>query len=288
MRALAILTMFWSATASAAWPEDVSVSAMTEYEGVRVVDPDLLSEAYRELIRELGVAVGTHSVLPAETLGIRNFEVVADTAVSFTSTQGLSNDPSPWQRAHPTHEPGQVFYQPGFTIRKGLGFSVEVGLGARWVGNSRQAVVHGFVRAAIAEGYKPWPDVNIHLGYSGYVGNDELQVGVFEAGLTLGTKVPFGAGQGPRTAKLSPFLDASILTITSTPKVDDATLEAVQPVTYGRRGGDPELAPVERALVVGQFSGGFQLVAGQLVFRVSGGWATGTMPFVASSLGFVY
>jgi hypothetical protein len=288
MRALAFLAVFTSTTASAAWPEDVSISSMTEYQGVRVLGDGVLTDAYRQLIRELGVAVGTRSVLPADTLGIRNFEVVADTNVSFTRTAGTTTDPSPWQRAHPTNEPGKVMYQPGFTIRKGLGLSVEVGLSARWVGNSRQAVVGGFVRAAIAEGYKPWPDVNVHLGYTGYVGNDELQLGVFDAGLTIGTKAPLGPLKAARVAKLHPFVDASLLTITSTPKVDDDVVRDVGAITFGRRGGDAELAPIERAMVVGQFSGGFQLVAGQLTFRVSGGWALGTMPFVASSLGFVY
>ena len=48
----------------------------------------------------------------------------------------------------------------------------------------------------------------------------------------------------------------SLLTISSTPTVSDDVVQNVGATTYGRRGGDPELAPVEGALVVGQFSGG--------------------------------
>jgi hypothetical protein len=288
MRRLAFVALLMSTSAEAAWPEDVSISSMTSYEGITIVDRDALSTSYTQLIRELGVAVGTRSVLPADTLGIRNFEIVADTTVSFNSPKGTSADPSPWQRAHTDNDPGAVLYAPGFTMRKGLGFSTEIGVSARWLGNTRQAVVHAFVRAAVVEGYKPWPDVNLHLGYSGYIGNDELELGVFEAGITLGSKFAFGSINGPRTAKISPFVDVTMLSITATPRVDDEVVSSIGATTFGKRGGDADLAPVSGALVVGQFSGGFQLIAGQVSFRVSGGWTSGTMPFVASSLGFTY
>jgi hypothetical protein len=226
--------------------------------------------------------------MPAESLGATGFEVSADTSFSFTDTYGTTGSPSPWDRAHVSEEPGSFAYLPGFTIRKGLPFSLDVGMSVRWMGNSRQAVVSGFARAALVEGFKPWPDLNLHLGYAGYIGNDELKLGVFEAGLTLGTQAVVGTGQGPRTTRLSPFIDVSLMTVTATPTVDDDTITSVGAVTYGRRGGDPELAINQRALVIPRFSGGAQILMGQLSLRLSGGYSLNATPFAAASLGFVY
>jgi hypothetical protein len=287
MRALAFLLML-SPTAQAAWPEDVSVSSMTEYDGVRVLSTDVLSASYVELIRELGSTVGSHVVLPAESLGARGFEITLDTTTSFISSAGISRDPSPWMRAHVDQDPGALAYLPGVTIRKGLPMSIDIGVGVRWLGNTRQAVVHGFARVALVEGFKPWPDVNFHMGYAGYVGNPELELGVFEAGFTLGTKAPFGVGRGPRNAKISPFVDVSVLAMTSTPLVDDEVVAAVGAVTYGRRGGNAELASVQRALVLPKFSGGVQWVFGQVSLRLTGGYTLNATPYAAASLGFTY
>ena len=41
-------------TAEAAWPEDVTISGMTEHNGLRVADTEALADAYYDLVRELG------------------------------------------------------------------------------------------------------------------------------------------------------------------------------------------------------------------------------------------
>jgi hypothetical protein len=47
MRALATMLVLLSTSASAAWPEDVSISSMTDYGGVRVLDSEVLAADYQ-------------------------------------------------------------------------------------------------------------------------------------------------------------------------------------------------------------------------------------------------
>jgi hypothetical protein len=282
------LSLLFASTALAGWPEDVNLAGMTEQDGVLQVDTETLSEDYRQLIRELGVAVGQRGVLPAHTLGARGFEVTADTNLNFRIPWDQPDDYSPWQRAHTNEDPGEFLFQPGISVRKGLPFSLEVGLGGRWIGQSRQGVITGFARAAVVEGYKPYPDINVHVGGSGYVGNSQLELGVFDAGVTIGTRAPLGPPKGARAAALAPFVDVTVLVITSAPKIDTSTRAQIGATAFGNRDVDEDPLNNAKALAVPTFNGGLQLDAGNVALRFSGGWALNAAPWAAASVGFTY
>ena len=153
----------------------------------------------------------------------------------------------------------------------------------RWLGNTRQAVVHGFARVALVEGL-PWPDVNFHMGTPA-TSATRARARVFEAGFTLGTKAP-SAGRGPRNAKISPFVDISVLTMTSTPggRRRRRSGRRRHPRTSRRQRG-AGVGPARAG--VPKFSGGVQWVFGQ-VSPATGGYTLNATPYAAASLGFTY
>lgn len=280
------------ATARADYPEDVTPSSMTEHGGVSVLDTQALSEDYESVVRQLATSIATHTLLPARTLGASGFEIALDTNIAFIDVNSLEGeDPTPWERVTPSEDPTGPWFSPGITIRKGLPLSVELGLSARWVGLTRQGVFGGFVHAGLLENAEPWPDVGLHLGYTGYVGNDELELGVFDAGLSFGGSFRPGGKGKARAVELSPFLDATLLVATSTPLLDEETYSAVGAVSFGKRGGYPDsdtASPNQKAMVIPRFSGGLELEFGRLVVRVSGGYALKSVPNVAGAVGFTY
>ncbi len=290
MRAFIASLLIAPGSALAAWPEDVTPSGMADHDGTRIVDSELLGTDYAQLIRELGVTIAARAIAPPETLGASGFEIVFDTPMSFIDVRQVGGEPSPWERAHIDEDPGSFAYTPGLTLRKGLPFSLEVGFTGRWMGNSRQGVFGGSIRAALVEGYKPFPDVTLHLGYTGYVGNDELELGVLDAGVTIGSTFAVGPGEGARNVRLTPYLDVTLLSISSVPILEGSVAGAIGATAFSRpqRNPDPASIAQDSSQVLPQFSGGFQVVGGKIVFRVSGGYALRGTATIAGAIGFVY
>jgi hypothetical protein len=172
-------------------------------------------------------------------------------------------------------------------VRKGLPFSVDLGLRGSWIGNSRQGTFGGFARVAVVEGRKPWPDVNIHLGYTGYVGNDELELGTFELGGTLGSRFRFGSEGSIRSFSIAPYLDVSLLVVSASPILPDQVITDLGAVSFGHRSASDTL-PSEKAVPLARFSGGLELRANLFVLRLSGGYTLNALAHAAVAVGFRY
>lgn len=282
------LIALWAPAAQAGWPDDVSIGGMTEQGGIEQLDTPDLSADYRTVVSELGFSVGTATILAPHTLGARGFEIALDSGVAFLNTRDRDLQPSPWARAVIDEDPNSVQATPGLTIRKGLPLSLEVGLTGRWVSLSRQGVFGGFVRAGLVEGWKPFPDVAVRLGYTGYIGNDELELGVFDAGVTIGSTFSAGTKGGLKSTKLTPYLDVSLLVVSATPLASDEVVSQVGATTFGGTSNNPEVLPPEGALVLPRFSGGLELQLTRFVIRLSGGYALGATGNIAAAVGFRY
>lgn len=293
MRAPLALALLLPTSASAAWPEDVDLSGMLEHEGVTVVDTAALQQDYETVVRQLGSLVAARVHPQAKTLGAAGFEVVFDLGIGFPSTPALVDDNAEddntpaWERVHVAEDPGVLLVQPGITLRKGLPLGLELGASARWMANTRQGVFSGFLRAGIVEDLEPWPDIGVHLGYSGYVGNDELELGATDLGLQIGKEFAFaGAKGGPKTATFAPWVDATVVIVTATPLIDTATAARIGASTFGTR-GRPEIGQ-QPAFTTGQFQGGFEVGVGAFVGRLSGGYTLRGAAHVGAALGFQY
>ncbi|MEZ4318709.1 MAG: hypothetical protein R3F61_14440 [Myxococcota bacterium] len=278
-----MLVALLASGALAAWPEDPSISNMVEHDGVKVVDPAVLSADYESLVAELGTAVANKQVLPASTTGTYGFEFALSNTLVFVDAIERDSEISPWDRAVADEDSEPYLFIPTFSARKGLPLSTEIGGSIGWIGLTRTGVASVFGRVALVEGYKPLPDLTLHVGYSGYIGNDEIELGVMDMGVTLGSQFAVGSSPGMNTGRLEPFVNFTMLRVSASPTVDTRTLETVGAATY-RRGDPNALKPI----ALPQVAAGLQITNGNVHFRLAASWAWQTLPTGTVGMGFTF
>jgi hypothetical protein len=279
MKALLSTLLLISTQAEAKWPEDVLISSMTEHNGQAVVNTPLLGETYDTIIRELGTAIANPVFAPAHTLGMKGFAFELNSGFAFNSTRILvEGEPSPWARVHRDEDPNPYMLLPGVSFRKGLPLSLEAGFNLNWIGMSRTAIFGGYGRLAIVEGFKPAPDVTLQWGYSGYVGNNELDVGTIDVSITVGSTYAFGPLPDFNQSWFSPYISYTTLRIKAKPNLDDDTTAATGAVSYTGK----------ESLVLPQVSGGFDLTTGTFTIGVQGSWAPSSIAIARVKLGWSY
>lgn len=268
-------------TALAGLPGDPTLSGLTEHGGVRVVDGELLADTWRDLVMELGTAVAPQPI-PSATTGIYGFEFAVSSTFVLTEAKSRDSRITPWDRAVADEEADPFLAIPTFSVRKGLPASGEIGGRIGWIAGSRTGLGSVYGRLAVFENYKPIPDVTLRIGYTGYTGNDEIDLSVFDAGVTVGTR--FGIGQGGlNNGRFEPFASFDLLRVSATPTVDDELLAEIGAVTY-RNGGTGAQLP----LAVPRIGGGFQVTSGVAHFRVAGAWSWATLPTLDVGMGFTF
>jgi len=273
-----------SSPAQAAWPEDVVLSEMTEYDGELVLDEELLGAAYRQLVIEMGTVIANKPTMPAETLGTHGFAFDVGTQFVMTEAIDRGGEPSPWDRTHVDEDAGPYKVVPTFSARKGLPLSTEVGLTAGWIGGSTAGLLSGYGRVAIFEGYRPIPDVSLQLGYAGLVGNDELDVSTLDLGVTMGSTFPVGHVAGVNNGQISPWLNFTTMRVSANAVLDEETSQAIGAVRFQRS----ETEEFEAPIVVPRFGFGTQFTSGGVHLRLSASWAPATVPELSTGLGFTF
>lgn len=256
---------------------------MTEHGGVRVVDSQLLNADYGQLVAELGTAIANKPVLPASTTGTYGFEFSFGTTFMFLDAIQRDNDISPWDRAEADEDAQPFLFIPTFSARKGLPLSTEIGGSIGWVGMTRTGLASIYGRVAVLEGYQPLPDLTLQVGYSGYVGNDELELGVLDLGATVGTKLPIGGAPLLNTGRFEPFATFALLRVSAQPTVDTTTLEALAAQSF--RSNDPNGS---KPIALPQVGAGFQLTNGNVHFRLAAAWSWKTLPTATAGMGFTF
>lgn len=283
-RCLLPLALVASAPASAAWPEDVVLSSMTEHGGEPQLDRELLGQSYRQLIMELGALVANQPDTPAETLGAYGFELELATRFALTEAHDRQGEPSPWDRAHANEDSAPYHTIPTLSIRKGLPLSTELGAHMGWIGGSATGVFGGWGRVALIEGFRPVPDLSLKLGYSGYVGNDELDLGVLDLGVTLGTSLGVGRIPGVNTGRISPWASFTTLRVSANATVDDQLENDIGALRYAP-GGEADAAP---PIALPRVGAGIQFVSGNAHLRLSAAWAPAAIPTLGAGLGVTF
>ena len=213
--------------ASAAWPNDVRLSQLGTFNGEPVTDTGATRAAYQQVVREFGAAIANRPSI-ARTSGLHGFDLSLNTSVSWIEDgEEGSLKPAPWERVHPDGDPNGTVFSPSITLRKGLPLGLEGGATLGYVGGSSQTTFGAFGRWGIVEGYKQYPDLTVQVGYSGLVGNEELDLGVVDTSFTVGYTLPFGRSPGMNSAKFSPYLGAGWLKIKAAPRMSDSDREAL-------------------------------------------------------------
>lgn len=284
------MLLFFAAFAHASTLHDVSILAMADYRGASTytgATDDYVSTGYHQVVQELGLTVANKPMTPAETLGINGFSIQFGNTVSFIRTGTTDGShPAGWDLADTNETPPYVLFVPWVQVQKGLPASLEVGANFGWIGETRTGTFGFNGRWAPLEGYRQLPDIAFSVGYAGYIGNDELELGVMDMGATLGYTLPFGVTQGIHQAQFSPFVGVSQDRIHAAPRVDltDTGLEDSIGEVSGFRSSDSfdkTLAPI----VV---NGGFRIQNGSYSATFSAAYAPNILPTVNVGLGFVY
>lgn len=283
--------------ALAAWPEDPTLSGLTEHEGVAVVDNELLQSTYRDLVMEIGTGIAPQP-LPSATTGVYGFEFALSNTLLFTEAKTRDSRITPWDRAVADEQAASVLAMPTLSVRKGLPMSGEIGARLGWIaglgsgcatppGEVCPSVSAGtstgfgtiYGRVAVIENYKPLPDVTFQLGYSGYIGNDELDVSVFDMGVTIGSRFGTGTG-GMNNGRFEPFATFNLLRVSATATVDPDLISQVGAATFRRNATNAQLP-----IAIPRVGGGMQITSGVVHFRVTGSWAWKTLPTAAVGMG---
>lgn len=274
-----------SSSARAAWPEDIDLYSMLDEDGESVLDREVLGRSYRQLVMELGTMVANKPTTPADTVGAYGFDVDFSTQFALTEAHDRAGEPSPWTRAHRDERAAPYHVVPTLTIRKGLPLSTEVGASLGWIGGSSTGTFGGFARVAVFEGYKPIPDVSLKLGYAGFIGSDQLDCGVLDLSVTLGSTYAIGRIPGINTGEVSPWLTFTTLRVSANATIDDAVENDIGALRYSRT---PKEDDDEAPIAIPQAGAGVQFVSGNAHVRVGAAWAPATIPTLSTSFGFTF
>ena len=270
--------------ALAGTPHTVTLSSMTEQEGIAVLDQELLSNAYQELITELGAGLAQPATQPARTLGAGEWQITLTQQLLFIEAR-LREGPSPWERSHPDEDPPNYLSIPTLEAHIGLPLSAEISLRTGWITGSDTGVVGGSARIAILEGYQPLPDVAIRFGYGGYIGNDELELGTTDVSLLLGTTNEIGRGQTFTSARVSPWASYSWLTIHAAPILDEQTANAIGAVAYDNKSDDANApGPIETT----QIGAGLRVAARGVHVTIGANWSPDGLPGATAGMGLIF
>jgi len=286
MPCLAVVGLLMSNSALAGYPDDVSLSQLESWNGEAFTDSSTLGFAYSAVVKQLAVGIANKPLTPAETLGVHGFDVAFTSGITFIDAHSdESSEPAPWQRVHPEGDPTRVMWVPGLTARKGLPFSLEMGANLGYIAFSNQTVFGAYGRWAFLEGYRDFPDVSAQLGYSGYIGNDELDLGVMDASMSVGYTVPFGHLAGISSATISPYIGAGVMVITASPILSESAMNdlGIAPVS-----GFPKSENNAEGYVPPALHAGFRLLSGDVQFSLATTIALRVAVTMDGAIGFVF
>ncbi len=265
--------------------EDVQLSALGAWNGSSV-DTAVAADAYQVVVNQLGLAIANKPMAPGETLGVFGFDIGVSSTVAFIETkEGSNSQPSSWARVHEDGEPNAVMWIPWLQARKGLPLSLEVGGSLGYIAFSHQTIFTGYGRWGLWEGYHPIPDFSVQVGYSGYVGNNELELGAFDYSANVGYTLPFGSLVGINQAQFSPYLGVGSVIVHAAPRLSE---EDQEDLGIGRISGFKKGDGYTDALRHLALHGGFRVLSGDVQLRMAVSFAPGQLTTINGGLGFVY
>jgi len=283
-RILIAALMLVGAPTMAATPSDVDLGALARWNGVTVDTESIRTNAYHKVVQELGAVIANKPMAPGDTLGAYGFEVQVSSTVGFISGVGGSV-PSAWERVQSDGQASPSIWVPRVSIRKGLPASLDVGASMGIISSSRQSVFGAYGRWSPLEGYRQAPDLALQWGYSGYVGNDQLEAGAMDFSATTGYTIRFGRVVGVNHGTFTPYAGIGTIRIHARPRLtEEEQLELGIGEVSGFKNSDiydESFSPIQSHL-------GFRLVSSGFQFVISGTMARQVLPTLNVGLGFSY
>ncbi len=222
--------------------------------------------AFKKLSQEYGFALSHKALAPAESLGINGFQMGMSYSVAPNQT-----DEKVWKRGTKGGDSPSPLMTVEIDARKGLPFSLEVGLNAGWLVNSELFYAGASLKWALNEAVSAFPiDFSVTGSFERMFGSPEMDLNI--AGMELLISHNFGIGglfQLAPYAGYSPsWVWAGSGLIDSTPGVlsiskGDASAQTDTDET-SRSQGDSEKNFVfkDESFMFHRFIGGFRFIFG--------------------------
>lgn len=286
--------MLIAVAAAWAFPEDPSITAMDDFAGAstyiaeNATETDYVVTGYHTMVKELGVTLANKPMAPGDSLGMNGFQVSIANTFAFIRTGSVDGiNPTGWDLSAEDDDPPPFLFVPTLQLRKGLPLSLEIGANAGWVGLTNSGVLGVYGRWSLLEGHRRIPEVAVQLGYAGYVGNDELELGVLDMSATVGYSLPFGVTEGINQAVFSPYVSVGVNQIHAAPRADLSRTDLegrIREVTYVQADAEhfvDGFAPL-------QIGGGFRIVNGDFAATLAATYSPDLIATVNVGFGFVY
>lgn len=223
LKALTAAVLMLSSVAVVAAPYDIQLRGLGRPE-TRDSLSDPAIKRFRYLVNELGTVIAPRVLAPADTLGMSGFEF---TMVSTFADISESED---WW----TGQPGSPVFQgvnadgrglpramfvPSVHIRKGLPYSVEVGVTGSYLAYSSMFSLGAEIKTAIYESYYRWvPALGARLAFGTLFGTPELTLTTAEADILA--SLPIGIGG---VVQLNPYVGGGVMVVDATSGLIDET-----------------------------------------------------------------
>jgi hypothetical protein len=146
---------------------------------------EIENTSYKQLMREVGMAMGPRMAGPAASGGPLGIE--ASYEVSGVGTNSTSDY---WKQAAAT--PESIVTTQQVRVRKGLPYSMQVGGVVTSMSNSSLTAIGIELGVNVTDGYKNIPDILIRPSIHTVLGNS--QIDMFIVGLDLAVSKSFGIG----------------------------------------------------------------------------------------------
>ena len=206
-------------------------------------------DAYRNLAKEYGVALGPQLSSPAKTLGINGFQF--DFQLAITS---INNTESYWQEGIEDKAPEGQLMVTRIGLRKGLAASIELGSDIAYLVSSEMWTIGGFVKWSPHEMMDDFPiDFSVRGTLAKTVGSSQLELTMTGVDAVVGKT--FGLGG---VVNFSPYIGYSPLWILARSGILDST--------PGEPGTPGEFVFPEETVMVHRIAFGLRTVTGLFVF----------------------
>jgi hypothetical protein len=258
---LILLALLFAVPASAAGFDDLDLSRLNDLEPAR------RQARFNFVVRELTMGMTPAPNHAVAALGEYELEGGLETRLAFIHTGPADGEAtSAWEDIVEDGDPTPIYFSPGLVLRKGLPYGFEVGGRANWILLTRQFVISGYGRAVPFGGWSKVPDIAIQWGYTGYVGNDQVQLGVFDLDITIGYTFKMSGTDEKRGTNFSPFGGYTFLLADASPgQVDLDLVDAVSgDASRAGAGVNPLDYQFHRILL------GIDIGGGGAAFRISG------------------
>lgn len=169
-----------------------------------------LQSQFRDLSREIGLAINFLPMSPAEPLGILGFDI--GLAVSAID---IDEEASFWKDVVSDKDPPGYLLLPKLQVEKGLPFGIDIGLLYSNLPDSNISLIGGEIKWAILKGSIVSPALSVRGSYSALSGVDDIDIKTYRGDISMSKGFLF----------LTPYVGIGEILIKSSESSNQVSLE---------------------------------------------------------------